>query len=58
MTSIMGLANTNTGQAIVQPLVESGEILRLSNEVVQPFYREKSLQAQAWVKQYFDPQLN
>jgi valine--pyruvate aminotransferase len=58
MTSIMGLTNTNTGQAIVQPLVESGEILRLSNEVVQPFYREKSLQAQAWVKQYFDPQLN
>ena len=58
MTSIMGLANTNTGQAIVQPLIESGEILRLSNEVVQPFYREKSLQAQAWVKQYFDPQLN
>ena len=58
MTSIMGLANTNTGQAIVQPLVESGEILRLSNEVVQPFYREKSLQAQAWVTQYFDPQLN
>ena len=58
MTSIMGLANTNTGQAIVQPLVESGEILRLSNEVVQPFYREKSVQAQAWVKQYFDPQLN
>lgn len=58
MTSIMGLANTNTGQAIVQPLVESGAILRLSNEVVQPFYREKSVQAQAWVKQYFDPQLN
>ena len=58
MTSIMGLANTNTGQAIVQPLVENGEILRLSNEVVQPFYREKSVQAQAWVKQYFDPQLN
>ena len=58
MTSIMGLANTNTGQTIVQPLVESGEILRLSNEVVQPFYREKSVQAQAWVKQYFDPQLN
>lgn len=58
MTSIMGLANTNIGQAIVQPLVESGEILRLSNEVVQPFYREKSAQAQAWVKQYFDTQLN
>lgn len=58
MTSIMGLANTNTGQAIAQPLIESGEILRLSNELVQPFYRDKSEQAQAWVKQYFDPTLN
>lgn len=58
ITSIMGLANTNTGQAIAQPLIESGEILRLSNELVQPFYRDKSEQAQAWVKQYFDPTLN
>jgi valine--pyruvate aminotransferase len=58
MTSIMGLANTNTGQAIAQPLIESGEILRLSNELVQPFYRGKSVQAQAWVKQYFDPALD
>ena len=58
MTSIMGLANTNTGQAIAQPLIESGEILSLSNDLVQPFYRKKSEQAQAWVKQHFDPALN
>jgi len=58
MTSIIGLANTNTGQAIAQPLIESGEILRLSNELVQPFYRDKSVQAQAWVQQYFDPTLD
>ncbi len=58
MTSIMGLANTNSGQAIAQPLIESGEILRLSNELVQPFYLKKTEQAQAWVTQYFDPQLN
>ena len=57
MTSIMGLANTNTGQAVVEPLIRSGEILHLSNEVVQPFYREKSAQALAWVKQYFDPDI-
>jgi valine--pyruvate aminotransferase len=57
MTSIVGLANTNVGQAIVQPLMESGEILRLSNEVIQPYYREKSLQARAWIDQAFDPTL-
>lgn len=58
MTSIMGLANTNTGQAIVQPLVESGEILELSNTVVQPYYRKRSEQAQQWVRDYFDDSLD
>lgn len=54
MTSIVGLANTNVGQAIVQPLIESGEILRLSDEVVQPHYHQQSIKARAWVDQYFD----
>jgi valine--pyruvate aminotransferase len=58
MTSIVGLANNNVGQAIVAPLVRSGEILRLSNEVVQPYYREKSRQAQAWVREFFDGRID
>ncbi len=58
MTSITGLANTNIGQAITTPLIESGEILRLSNEVVQPYYREKSRQAQAWIEEFFDDSLD
>lgn len=57
MTSIVGLSNTNAGQTIMQPLIESGEVLRLSNEVVQPFYREKSDQAHAWIREYFDDSL-
>jgi valine--pyruvate aminotransferase len=46
LTAIIGLANGNLGQAIVRPALESGELLRLSREVIQPFYREKSLFAQ------------
>ncbi len=57
MTAIAGLANGNVGQTMMLPLVESGEILRLSDEVVRPFYIEKSRQAQAWVAQYFDDRL-
>lgn len=53
MTSIVGLANTNMGQEIVKPLVQSGEILRLSNEVVQPYYRSKSQRAQEFVHEFF-----
>lgn len=54
LTSIVGLSNPNIGQAVMRPLVESGEILRLSNEVVQPFYREKSRQAQEWLREAMD----
>ena len=57
MVSIVGLANTNVGQAIVLPMIESGEILSVSTDVVRPFYRQKSEQAVAWVHELFDPDL-
>ena len=41
------MANANIGQEIFRPLVESGEILRLSKEVVKPFYEERSRMAQS-----------
>ncbi len=54
MTAIAGLANTNVGQRLVQPLLESGDILRLSREVLRPFYAEKSRLAQEWTREFFD----
>jgi valine--pyruvate aminotransferase len=42
MSAIVGLANPNIGQQIVLPLLESGELLRMADEIVRPFYREKS----------------
>jgi valine--pyruvate aminotransferase len=53
MSAIVGLANPNIGQQIVLPLVESGEILRLSKEVVRPFYEEKSRLAVAAAHEIF-----
>jgi valine--pyruvate aminotransferase len=41
MSAIIGLSNPNIGQQIMLPLIESGEVLRLSREVVRPFYQEK-----------------
>ena len=57
MSAIVGLANGNVGQTIMQPLVESGEILKLSDEVVRPYYITKSKQARAWVEESFDESL-
>lgn len=57
MSAIVGLANGNIGQALMEPLVRSGEILTLSNDTVRPFYIQKSQQARAWVSEFFDPRL-
>ena len=43
--AIASLATGTLGQAIVEPLVASGEILKLSREVVRPFYLEKRRRA-------------
>ena len=41
MSAIVGLSNPSIGQQVMLPLVESGEILRLSRDVVRPFYAAK-----------------
>ncbi|MFV1995018.1 MAG: valine--pyruvate transaminase [Verrucomicrobiales bacterium] len=53
LTSVIGLANNNVGQAITRPLLENGELIRLSREVIRPFYRGKSVRALAWLHQIF-----
>jgi valine--pyruvate aminotransferase len=55
MSAIIGLANPNIGQQIILPLLESGEILRLSREVVRPFYEAKCrLARQAALEEFGD----
>lgn len=47
MTAVVGLANNNLGQALVRPLLESGRIRHLAEEVVRPYYRERAARALA-----------
>ena len=55
MSAIAGLSNPNIGQQIALPLIQSGEILRLSSEVVRPFYEEKCrLARQAAIEAFGD----
>ncbi|TWU23546.1 valine--pyruvate transaminase [Bythopirellula polymerisocia] len=53
MTCIIGLANTNMGQTIVEPLLASGEILKLARDIIRPFYQTKSQAAQALIAEHF-----
>lgn len=52
MTAITGLANGNIGQQLVLPWLQDRSILRFGEEILIPFYRERSLNAQGWLRQY------
>ncbi len=52
MNAVISLAPGNIGAAMALDIVQSGEILELSHDIIQPFYKEKSEQAVAWVRQY------
>ena len=52
MTAIIGLANNNIGQALTRPLLESGEIKHLADEVVRPYYRNRSEHALELAREY------
>jgi valine--pyruvate aminotransferase len=43
--AVMSLAPTGMGAAIVGELVKSGEILRLSREIIRPYYENKARRA-------------
>lgn len=53
MTAVIGLANNNIGQAITGPLLETGELLRLSQETIRPFYARRSQIAKEIVQTEF-----
>jgi valine--pyruvate aminotransferase len=53
MTAITGLSNPSIGQQIALPIIRNGEILRLSEEVIQPYYKEKSIFAQKVAREAF-----
>lgn len=58
MNTIVGLANGNVGQALVTPLLESGEMRALVADAVRPFYARKAANARRWIAQYVDDALD
>ncbi|HOV39147.1 MAG TPA: valine--pyruvate transaminase [Spirochaetales bacterium] len=55
--AIVNLANGGIGQILVEPLIRSGEILRISKEWIYPFYRERSAQTTRWIQESFPSHL-
>lgn len=53
MNAVMSLASGSLGASIVTPLFESGEVLSLSRDVIQPYYRGRVEQALGWCHEQF-----
>ncbi|MEO8224254.1 MAG: valine--pyruvate transaminase [Gammaproteobacteria bacterium] len=51
MTAVTSLATGSVGPVLVRELVASGEIVRLSREVIRPFYQRRATQALDWLRQ-------
>ncbi|MEO7385717.1 MAG: valine--pyruvate transaminase [Gammaproteobacteria bacterium] len=51
MTAVTSLAVGSVGPVLVRDLVASGEIVRLSREVIRPFYARRSAQALDWLRE-------
>ncbi len=56
--AIISLATGNVGQVLTESLFESGKILDISRDLVMPFYRDKSVQAQKWLRKYMPEEVD
>ena len=54
MNGIISLAPNSVGPAIANHMIENDDLLRLSSEVIKPFYKEKSLRAVELLQEAID----
>lgn len=52
LNAITNLSPTGIGASLMTPLVENGDILRISKDIVRPFYRQKAAHALACIERY------
>lgn len=57
MNAVLSLASGNVGQALVLPLLQSGELRTMARDVIRPFYERKSHAARASVAEFFPPEV-
>jgi len=53
MNAVISLAPNTTGAILATDLVQTGKIIQISRDTIQPYYQEKSQQAVQWLQQAF-----
>lgn len=51
MNAICSLSIGSIGQVMLEPMVSSGEIIKISREIVRPYYLKRAAQAVEWLHQ-------
>lgn len=51
VNGIISLAPGSLGPAFAHHMIQSGDLLRLSEQVIKPYYQQKSLQVVQWLQQ-------
>jgi valine--pyruvate aminotransferase len=54
VNAISMLANSSLGASLVTELINSDEIINISETQIKPFYERKAGQARRWCREYFD----
>lgn len=49
MNAVISLSTGSIGPALLLPLVQSGEIIEVSRNIIRPYYRRRSLTAIHWI---------
>ena len=53
LNAIVALATGSVGQALAEKAIASGEILKVAETAVKPFYEKRSRQAIEWIHEFF-----
>ncbi|MCF7928259.1 MAG: valine--pyruvate transaminase [Spirochaetales bacterium] len=54
LNAVMSLATGSVGQVITTPLLKNGEILRISKDIIRPYYKQKANKALSWIDEFFE----
>ncbi len=54
MNAVISLAPGSVGAALALDLVRTGEVLKMSTEIIRPHYQKKAYQAADWLRQELD----
>ena len=54
LNAIVSLAPGSFGAALTRDMIRSGEVLRVSRDIIRPFYENKCEQALEWIREDFE----